>query len=170
MKGFRKLHTRLLLLIILAGFSHVSKAQYVPTHLSNQGIYIFLDELASEHHIDLNSLVKPYGRMAIAGLLQEADSARSEMAPRMQAELDFYLKDYRKELDEPGQPAASWLWQKKNGNKRFDMFYYRDTLFQITVNPILGSDFWSNSNETFYHWWNGVEAWSMWGDSDSGHP
>ena len=43
----------------LWGIQSVS-AQYVPTHLSNEGIYLFLDELATSKVIDLYSLVKPY--------------------------------------------------------------------------------------------------------------
>ena len=50
------------------------------------------------------------------------------------------------------------------------MFYYSDSLFQITVNPIVGADVWVNSNGSFSHWWNGVEAWSYAGGSVSGLP
>ncbi len=78
---------------------------------------------------------------------------------RQQAELDFYLRDYMKDLPpgEAGTFGTSWLWLGGK-NKRFDVFYYRDSLFQMTVNPILGSDLWVNQNGSFYHWWNGVEA------------
>ncbi len=79
-----------------------AQAQYLPTHISNQGIYLFLDELATQKVIDLHSLVKPYGRREIAELLQEADSSRSILNGRQQAELDFYLRDYNKELP-PGE-------------------------------------------------------------------
>ncbi len=47
-------------------FSAPSFSQYLPTHISNEGIYLFLDELATEKVIDLHSLVKPYGRKEIA--------------------------------------------------------------------------------------------------------
>ena len=82
------------------------------------------------------------------------------MTARQQAELDFYLRDYRKDLParDSRDYGTSWLWL--NQNKRFDAFNYRDSLFQITVNPILGMDFWANKNGSFYHWWNGVEAYS----------
>jgi hypothetical protein len=137
-----------------------SAAQYIPTHISNEGIYLFLDELATERVIDLYSLVKPYSREMIAEKLQKADARRDTLTGRQLAELDFYLKDYGKELAERKKPAVSWLWQKNHGNKRFDMFYYSDSLFRITVNPIVGADLWVNGNGPFYHWWNGVEAWS----------
>ncbi len=133
-------------------------AQYIPVHISNEGIYRFLDELASERYIVLNSLVKPYSRQSIAGFLATADSSRSGMSPRQQAELDFYLKDYMKELPRERIPTVSWFWKNKHEGKRFDIFYYSDSLFRLTVNPILGSDVWVNSNGAFYHWWNGVEA------------
>jgi hypothetical protein len=170
MNPLKKIHTRVLLAGVLAGLlagAGTSRAQYVPTHISNEGIYLFLDELACSGYIDLFSLIKPYSRKTIAGLLHEADSSRSEMTRRQQEELDFYLRDYMKEGPVEGQAdngspvrATSWLWQKNNGDKRFDLFYYRDSLFRITVNPIVGADVWANSNGAFYHWWNGVEAWS----------
>ena len=43
-----------------------ASAQYLPTHVTNQGIYLFLDELATQKVIDLYSLVKPYSRKEIA--------------------------------------------------------------------------------------------------------
>ncbi len=168
-------------------------AQYIPTHISSEGIYLFLDELASEGVIDLYSLVKPYSRALIAAKLEEADGKREQLTRRQQSELDFYLKDYGKEAErgqepvlrqEPDlrqepvlrqEPAVSWLWQKNHGNKRFDAFYYSDSLFRVTVNPIVGADVWVNENGAFYHWWNGVEAWSavgkfsFWGSLRDNH-
>jgi hypothetical protein len=140
-------------------FSAPSFSQYLPTHISNEGIYLFLDELATEKVIDLHSLVKPYGRKEIAEQLIAADSSRSVLTGRQQAELDFYLGDYMKELpiSDVSEYGNSWLWLGKS-DKRFDVFHYRDSLFQMTVNPILGGDVWSNANGSFYHWWNGVEA------------
>jgi len=138
-------------------------SQYIPTRISHEGIYLFLDELATEKVIDLCSLVKPYSRKAIAGKLEKADKQRDVLNQRQLAELDFYLKDYAKELRERRVPAVSWLWQKNHGSKRFDLFYYSDSVFRITVNPIVGADMWRNENGWFYHWWNGVEAWSALG-------
>lgn len=133
-------------------------AQHVPVHISNQGIYHFLDEAASEQFIDLYSLVKPYSRQEIARLLNEAEDARPNMTKRQEAELDFYLREYARELSPPDSAGSSWLWQKKQGNKRFDVFYYSDSLFRMTVNPIIGSDVWVNENGSFSHWWNGIET------------
>ncbi|MEN8157890.1 MAG: hypothetical protein ABFS10_13145 [Bacteroidota bacterium] len=160
----RKTTRGVLLAIFLFGGIGPLLSQHVPTHIANEGIYTFLDELASDHHIDLWSLVKPYSRRTIARLLEEAEGSREELNGRQLAELDFYLMDYAKEgagdASWSDRPAANWLWQSKYKNKRADLFYYRDTLFQITVNPIVGSDVWVNQNGSFSHWWNGVEAWA----------
>lgn len=150
--------------MLISGIFRNADAQYVPVHISNQGIYLFLDELASEQCIDLYSLVKPYSRLKIATLLSEAEAGRATMSSRQQSELDFYLRDYARELIAPDTAATSWLWQKKHGNKRFDVFHYSDSLFSMTVNPIIGSDTWVNENGAFYHWWNGVEAHSTIGN------
>ena len=137
---------------------HPALAQYVPEGITHEGIYRFLDELASDRLIELNSLVKPYGRGEIARYLAAADTCRSRMTPRQRAELDFYLKDFLKELPRERVPAVSWFWKKRHEGKRFDIFYYSDSLFRLTVNPIVGADVWVNANGGFYHWWNGVEA------------
>ena len=73
----------------LGGALH-SFSQYVPTHISNEGIYLFLDELATGKIIDLHSLVKPYSRQMISEKLGQADTSRPELTSRQQAELDFY--------------------------------------------------------------------------------
>lgn len=145
--------------------------QAIPTHLSNEGIYLFLDELATSGIFDLNSPVKPYSRSYISEKLIAADSLRNQLTPRQSNELNFYLRDYGKDLSSgkksnpkpvPGTPYPEtyWLWQKKGTGKRVDAFYYTDSFFSITVNPIVGGSLWTNRNEAFYHWWNGAEAWA----------
>ena len=175
MNPVKKYHLFFTLIFLLSSFIF-SKAQ--TTHISNTGIYDFLDELAGVQIIELSSLVKPFSRKIISEKLFVADNRREQLTSRQQNTLDFYLMDYCKELSlthcnqqsTPNlQPGTYWLWNKKGSNKRFDVFYYRDSSFQITVNPILGSDVWVNENGSFYHWWNGAEAvasyknWSFYG-------
>jgi len=92
--------------------------QEVYHHISNTSVYRFLDELANQQIIDLNSVVKPYSRKFIAERLSEAYEKREELSNREQKELNFYLKDFNKEL-KPG----------KNFKKRLDLYYYKDSLF-----------------------------------------
>ena len=115
--------------------------QYLPVHPQPNSIYSFLDEF----NLNYNSSIKPISRLHISNLLHEIDT--NKLTSRQQKELNFYLKDYNKE---------------KNLNKKFkrrlDAFYYRDSSFSITINPIGGGKAWKNENGFEYHWWNGAEA------------
>src|SRR5664280_2203396 len=42
--------------------------------------------------------------------------------------------------------------------RHIDLFYYRDSLFSLTVNPILGGEIFSNSSGKATYIRNGVEA------------
>jgi len=74
-------------------------SQEIPHSVSNYGIYDFLDELANNQIISVNSAVKPYSRLDIAKLLEEADGRRELLTPRQMKELEFYLLDFGKELN-----------------------------------------------------------------------
>ena len=78
-------------------------AQEVPHPVNNTGVYEFLDELASIKITEINSAVKPYSRLFIANRLQEADKKRDQLNPRQQKELDFYLRDFGKEMGREGE-------------------------------------------------------------------
>lgn len=132
----------ILILSIMKGYS-----QEVYHHLTNQSVYQFLDELANQQIIDLNSALKPFSRSFIAGKLSVANDSREALSARQQKDLDFYLKDFHKELK-----------PDKNFKKRLDLFYYKDSLFTFSFNPILGIQYWTNDNGSAYHRWNGAEA------------
>src|SRR6188768_2235541 len=100
-----------LCLIILLVF-RFSKAQDVFQHISNSNIYEFLDELANQQIITLNTAIKPYSRHLIADKLVEAYSKKEQLTKSEKNQLDFFLKDYNKEL----------LPDKKGYKKRLDLF------------------------------------------------
>ena len=144
-------------------------SQELPHSVNNTGVYEFLDELASMKLIEINSAVKPFSRLYIANKLNEADRQREVLNPRQQKELDFYLTDFSKEIKETGRNGLSMLWH--NGLKtnparetitrlRRDLFYYRDSLFSLTINPILGGEMFSNSGGRATYVRNGAEAWA----------
>ncbi len=122
------------------------KGQYVPVHMDNSGIYELLDELAAIGVIDINTMVKPYGRKFISEQLVAA-SQEQGLSSRLQQEIDFYLRDYAKELT-----------RSRPENKRFDLFYYSDSAFQLTVNPVLGLEVFLSGDEMAYHRFNGGEV------------
>jgi hypothetical protein len=132
---------------ILFSFCLGMKGQEIPQSVRNYGIYEFLDELANEGIISVNSAVKPYSRLFISEMLKEADQKRESLNLRQQKELDFYLKDFGKEFN-----------TGKDWKRRRDLFYYKDELFSFTVNPILGGESFTNTSGAATYWRNGIEA------------
>ncbi|TAJ13596.1 hypothetical protein DMA11_08540 [Marinilabiliaceae bacterium JC017] len=135
-----------LVLLLLISFTTSSFSQEVLYHVDNESLYDFLDELANNGVIDINTAVKPFSREKIAHLLQDASNS-SGLTPRQRKDLAFYLKDFNKELT-----------IGKDFDKRFDIFYHSDSLFKFTVNPILGVQMFHSGEELIYHRWNGAEV------------
>ena len=141
------------------------KSQSVFQHLSNASIYEFLDELANEKIIELNSSAKPYSRGLIAKKLQEANSKLQDLNKRQVAELNFYLKDYVKEIDLSKSLNKKEFFSFKDTVKRFDVFYYKDSLFTLSINPIIGYHLISNKTQTVNHRYNGADMFGYIGKS-----
>jgi hypothetical protein len=120
--------------------------QEINKHILYSTIYDYLDELANIKAIELNSVVKPYSRSLIYLKLHEAESKKELLTKRQQKDLDFFLKDYNKEII-----------PNKKFKRRYDLFYYRDSLFQFTFNPILGYTFSKNENGYATQRYNGLE-------------
>lgn len=122
-------------------------SQNIPHTVDNKGVYDFLDELAGLKILSINSAVKPYSRLFIAQCLKIADVSGEKLSVRQRKELDFYLRDFGKELVE-----------EKSRRKRKDLFYYRDSVFSLTINPIAGGEIFYNSEGEARYWRNGLEA------------
>jgi hypothetical protein len=134
-------------------------SQEIPHPVNNKGVYDFLDELANNHIIEINQVVKPYSRLFISLRLKEAEEKREQLNPRQQKELDFYLMDFGKELREERYNDITVQWfNGTNQKKRRDLFYYKDSLFSLTINPILGGEVFTNSAGKATYWRNGAEA------------
>ena len=103
-------------------------------------VYAFLDEMAAEEFISLNSFAKPYARNFISAKLDTINQYRADLNWRQLSELDFYLKDYGKE----SHIGKDW-------NRRRDLFYYSDSTFNLTVNPIIGGSIMMNENGNRIH-------------------
>ncbi len=137
---------KLFAIIILLSFNKMIISQEVNKHILFTSIYDYLDELANMKIIELNSVVKPYSRSLIYSKLHEAETKKELLTKRQQKDLDFFLKDYNKEVI-----------PNKKFKRRLDLFYYRDSLFQFTLNPILGYTYSKNENGHATHRWNGLE-------------
>jgi hypothetical protein len=144
-------------------------AQVAYEHISNTAIYDFLDELANQHYITLNSTVKPYSREFIASKLTEAGKSESAMSERMKKELNFYLSAYFIESNSKAIQVFGKV-DKKTGTESglsLPVFaaYYRDTLLRAVVRPVAGISSFSNADTSFYHRWIGAEAYAYIGNS-----
>ncbi len=98
-------------------------------------VYSFLDEMAAEGHIRINTFAKPFSRKFIGSRLDSLQNVRSELTQRQRDQLDFFLRDYQKERI-----------IGKDWDRRRDLFYYSDSTFNLTVNPIFGGSYLVNSN------------------------
>lgn len=135
-------------LALFLAFILYAQGQSVFHHVRNSGAYEFIDELANVGIVEVNSAVKPYSRMQISLLLKQANENREKLNKRQQAELDFYLKDFGKELN-----------ATKNFKRRFDALYYKDSLFTATLNPIGGGISFYNDSAFAYRRWVGADGW-----------
>ncbi len=141
-----------------------SYGQVVYQHVSNTAVYEFLDEMANLKFIELNSAVKPYSRKVIAEKLMELNTRIMELSKRQKKELEFFIKEYRKEISTGKQidyAGRNYFGKTKiafkDRAKRPDLFYYRDESFMLSFNPVLGVQFLSNDSGQVYHRWNGAE-------------
>lgn len=141
-------------------------AQVAYENTSNRGIYEFLDEMATSGFISLHSAVKPYSRSYIAQKLTELGSpdpekeGKSGLNKRQQKELRFYMEDYQAEMRVPGA-VYRYGWPLLPGDQLSLAFlpaglHYRDSLFVLSLRPVLGMEFSTNQRGNLYQrWWGG---------------
>lgn len=143
MKNLKQLFSVLLLVFV----SHFGVAQNVPYHVSNDRVYEFLEELASVKAIQLNNVVLPLSRTQIYNYLHTAELVTDQLNKRQQKELKFFMQEFVKES--PDYHAWDFLgrglkrgdvFPLRNRVKRYDLGFYKDSLFNITVNPIFGGE------------------------------
>ena len=110
------------ILLLLTWVCTYSFSQTIYYNTSHEGLYHYLDEMANDGLIELNSVVKPYSRAFIASKLKEIFEQQDKLNKRQKSELDFFLRDFNKEL-----------MPNKNFKKRIDLFYYKDSLFTLSL-------------------------------------
>lgn len=143
---------RIIVVLFSSFIFNFTQSQVVLQPLTSS-VYEFLDEMAQEKFIEINSSVKPYSRVFIAKKLQEIEKYSDELNKRQEKELAFYFQDFNKELKNKG-----------DFTKRKDLLFYKDSLFTITVNPILGGKYRTNKTGSNYHYWNGGEFYGSIGE------
>lgn len=142
-------------------FSSLS-AQVVYEHVSNKNIYAFLDELANEQIIVINSTIKPYSREYIAQKLEEAAKSRNQLNKRQNNELTFYLTAYMLEEDKPLHLNPKFDLLKNSGGfgTGLNPFggFYKDSFFRFQAQPLYSYSMFKNDNGTESFSYGGLEA------------
>lgn len=159
MKSIIAVVYRLLILFILILSCNIVHSQVIPEHISNSGIYQFLDELASQKVIELNSLIKPYSRTFIANQLKDAEAKKEKLNQRQRKELEQYLAEYNLELKSSSEFYKLNLLKKKSNTELSFMpfgFFYHDNQFRASIKPLYGTTFYTDLDTFSFHRWGGV--------------
>jgi hypothetical protein len=159
-KQFRKAIYFLCFLLFLTGIN----AQDIPVHHSHTSIYIFIDELANDKVIDINTVAKPYSRTFILEQLKIAKEETESLSKRQKEELEYYLKLYALNdtlKNNPNKESARINIFRNSNNFNTGInpigLFYKDSLFTFSLKPIWGIRYYSNKNNQVQHTWGGAE-------------
>jgi len=116
MKPYIYKYSFLYLIVITLGIVVPTQAQVVYQDVSKTSIYTFLDELANDKIIEINSVIKPYSRKFIYEKLIIAKEKKEYLSKRQLEEVEFFLLDYaldfNKSLPTP-KPNIDFLKRKE---------------------------------------------------------
>ena len=139
-------------------------SQDIPEHISYTRIYDYLDELASEGVIELNSTVKPYSRQFIAEKLLQAQKQNTLLNKRQNDDLRFFLNEFALEQNILPETKLN-LVNKETSTLAFiqPAFHYKDSIFRARITPIIGMTVTRNANGNITKRWYGAEFQAMMG-------
>ncbi|OIP01515.1 MAG: hypothetical protein AUJ98_04135 [Bacteroidetes bacterium CG2_30_33_31] len=157
---------KVFLFIYLTAFALGATAQTIPVHLSEINLYDFIDELANEQLIDINSAVKPYSKMQVYEWLI-ASKASKNLSKRQQNQIDFYLHEYKMQSDDSLSHCLRQnlnlinKWSKTSSLQLDQLgYYYKDKNFTFALKPIWGIDYRTNDSGAVRHFWGGLGAYA----------
>ncbi len=135
-------------------------SQTVYQHVSDKSLYEFLDELANEHLIILNTSIKPYSRKLIAEKLVEANAKKELLSKRQIKEIEYYLNEFSLETDILPKSTLN-LYQKGDSLKigvLIPEIAWNTDLAKILIRPIYGIRYFVKAKDHFYASYGGAEA------------
>ena len=145
-------------LFLFLALSYVAIAQvvYEPLH---RDVYSFLARLSQKSVIVFDDQIRPVSRKYIAEKLLEASEKSIHLTSLEKEELDFYIKDFKREFDfikniKVDSPEME-ICEYDDGD-RLRLFSYRDNFFSLKLSPILGIKIGSRDSEKLTHIWNGI--------------
>jgi hypothetical protein len=147
-------------LLILFIFNMSAHSQTTWHHVSDRGIYQFLDELAGMHLIDISTTVKPYAREAIADALVQASRQWTKLTLSQRSRLDLYMNEFAMERDEL-KTGYLPLYRRDtvmSVHLLTPEVSRRDSMFRLLVRPVYGYRNFSGGNQNFWVTYGGAEA------------
>ncbi len=180
MKYGQRLLGILFLTVFVFHFSS-SRAQNIPVPLTEKYLYDFLDELATDGIIQLNTAVRPYSRQQVAQMMLRAQEKDSLLSRRQRKDVQFYLNEFSLELDTvPTQfvqytdhetfnlslcdPQFSYISRKTKVERRTkanansqSIIAERKSMFKMQIRPILGMDLIGSQKGLIIKRWWGAE-------------
>jgi len=129
---------------------------YEPLH---RDVYSYLSRLSQKGLIEYDDIVRPLTRKYIANKLLEAENLKDKLTSLEKDELDFFKKEFGRELDALNDTEfekSSLSYLGKDEYNRMRLFSYRDNLFSLNVSPIVGTTFGSKDEKSYRHTWNGI--------------
>lgn len=134
----------------------IAQVVYEPLH---RDVYSFLARLSQKSLIVFDDQIRPVSRKYIAEKLLEASVKSIQLTSLEKEELDFYIKDFKLELDFIKNVKVDSSEMKIFGyddGDRLRLFSYRDNFFSLKLSPILGLKIGSRDDEKLTHIWNGI--------------
>ena len=134
--------------------------QNIPVSLQYTQLYDFLDEMAGEGYIHLNSAIRPYTRKQVAEYLQQIEERSTYFNKRQRQELDFFKNEFALELDTVPDNWVEWTNRKTfNLSLAQPSFHYLTPKknFKMTIRPILGMDIYASKKGAIMKRWYGAE-------------
>jgi len=149
----------LIVLWIFAALCHIS-AQNIPVPLTYTRLYDYLDELLTDGIVTAQSVVRPYSRLQVATMLQQAQDADSLLSARQKADLAFYLNEFALERDTMVCNFVQYTDHSTFSLSVADpQFSYRsaNNMFKLRLRPILGANIAMSKKGALLHRWYGAE-------------
>jgi hypothetical protein len=138
---------------IYIGITTHTFTQVVWEHPSSKRIYDFLDEMATEQFIVVNSTIKPYTREFIGQQLLAVQTQENKLNQRQLKQLQLFLQEYALETSQSIQSKHSVFSKEDIYSTKFNpvAFYYRDSLFRLKITPIWGRTYHVKKDDYAYH-------------------
>jgi hypothetical protein len=128
----------------------------------NNSVYNFLERQSVKGLIQVHDEVKPFSRMSIAKKLIELNMQKYSLTDIELRDLQFYENDFADEISllqkNTNVDSTRLEYFTFGQNNRFRAFNFKDSLFAVYADPILGYSAERFHSSKMTHTWNGASV------------